>query len=553
MSSDLTIRRGPTALVVGAGPVGLLAASELTRHGLSCRVVDPKAGPTDESRAMAIHARTLEILDALGEVRAFLERGRILRGMTLHRSDGRNAATVDVAAALKARGTPFPMILSLPQGQTEELLLDRLTRLGGSVDWGTRLIGLAQDQGGVVAELENASGGRESFRTDWLIGCDGAHSAVRHALGLSFAGAAYEEAFYLADVKIHWELPDDLGHILPLPDGPVLALPFRDPGRWRLVGLSGPTVPPGLPAAAEYFQGALRRGGFPSVQVTDPSWASAFRIHRRVADRFRVDRCFIAGDAAHIHSPAGGQGMNTGLQDVMNLSWKLGLVAAGNAPVGLLDSYEAERRPVVVGVLNRTDRITRLITLRNPLVMAARDAMLGLVAGLGFVRRRAAAELSQLGVNYEGSPIVAEDAHCHAPGPKPGDPAPDVSLGQMVDGEGPSTLYQTFQGTGHAILLFSGTPSDLPLLARASEIAAAFGPGQVVARYVSRAKDATPPPGSTLLHDPEGKIRAAFEVSGASLYLIRPDTYVGYRALPPDPDGLEIYLTGLLGKPREGS
>ncbi|MGE3819839.1 MAG: FAD-dependent monooxygenase [Isosphaeraceae bacterium] len=532
---------GPTALVVGAGPVGLLAASELIRHGLDCRVVDPKAGPTptDESRALAVHARTLEILDTLGEAEAFLARGRAIRGTSLHRSDGGIAATVDVAAALRARGTPFPMILSLPQGRTERLLLDRLRRLGGSVEWGTRLSGLQQNGAGVLADLETGTGATETFRADWLIGCDGAHSAVRHALGLSFSGAVYAETFYLTDATLDWKISDDHAHLLPLPDGPVLALPLPDPGRWRLVALSGPDVSPGLSAATDYFQGVLRRGGFASVRMTDPTWASTFRIHRRVVDRFRVGRCLIAGDAAHIHSPAGGQGMNTGLQDAMNLAWKVGLVASGVAPEGLLDSYEAERRPVVAGVLRRTDRITRLVTLRNPVAKAARDAILGLVTGLAFVRRRAAAELSQLDVNYEGSPIVAEDAPCHAPGPRPGDRAPDLALGEGVE----SRFYQMLRGTEHTLLLFPGAPADAPALARASEIAGAVAPGRVIRHLVTEAKDATPPPGASPLHDPEGRIRRGFGVSGASLYLIRPDTYVGYRALPPDPTGFERYLT----------
>ena len=196
----------------------------------------------------------------------------------------------------------------------------------------------------------------------WLIGCDGARSTVRHALNLEFEGAEYDETFLLADLRIEWERPDDEATIIFAKEVQIGAFPLPEPGRWRLVDASGAVGTDDPPRAVERFQSLLNANGFPHARLSEPVWVSSFRIHRRVVDRFRSGNCLVAGDAAHIHSPAGGQGMNTGIQEACNLAWKLGLVHAGVArdPAGLLDSYGAERRPIALDVLRGTDLATRL-------------------------------------------------------------------------------------------------------------------------------------------------------------------------------------------------
>ncbi len=552
----------PEVLVVGAGPVGLTMACELARHGVACRIVDASPGPTDQSRALGIQARTLEVCKNVGIVDEVLARARKMHGVGAFSGDRRVA---HITFDLEGLETPYPYLLVLQQSETERLLVDRLKTHGFEVERRTKLTGLTQDGSGVTATLVDAEGHSSESRTPWLIGCDGARSVVRKGLGLPFDGVDYEESFLLADVRLAWDRPDDEMTILLTPEGPVVAFPLPEPGRCRLIHASNGTVEesdaePGH--VVSRFQTLIRQHGRPEAVVSDPGWTSAFKIHRRVAGRFREGRCFVAGDAAHIHSPAGGQGMNTGIQDAYNLAWKLGLVVRGASPDSLLDSYSPERRSVAAGVLRETDLMTRVITLRSDIAMDIRNHLMGLLGEFDFVARRVSKALSELGVEYHASPIVHEDlgeSFLSAPGdrldfragPHPGERVPDVHLEPPPDRDGPLRLFEVLRGTKHTLLLFEGAhglkePRPFEEVLRVARTHS----GEIETILVARG-DLAPPSiawdGPTLF-DHLGELHRRFGARGPCLYLIRPDGYLGYRAIPPDAGKLADYLEKIFGK-----
>jgi 2-polyprenyl-6-methoxyphenol hydroxylase-like FAD-dependent oxidoreductase len=553
------------ALVVGAGPVGLAMASELIRHGVPCRIVDENAGPTDQSRALGVQSRTLEVFEGMGVVGEALARGKRLHGLNAYEAGKR---IVHVGLDFEGLETPYPFVLILPQGQTERILIDHLAARGTTVERRTRLVGFVQDGSGVSATLAGEDGAERTVRTRWLIGCDGARSTVRHALGLPFEGAEYEERFLLADARVDWDVPDDEIHFVFTAEGPVGAFPMPEPGSWRLIDATGAVQTDDPAQVTARFQAILRQNGHPAVVVRDPAWVSSFRIHRRVVGAFRAGRCFLAGDAAHIHSPAGGQGMNTGIQDAYNLAWKLGLVAAGAAGEALLDSYNAERRPVATDVLRGTDWLTRVVTLRSPVGEAIRNHLAATLSEFEFVQRRATQGLSELRVGYRGSPIVAEDRASlvrslwpagHGPGlgayldfgaaPHPGDRVPDVPL-HPASGGGPSRLFEVLHGPRHKLLTFEGASRPDDFRGRMEAIA-----GLVRDRFAnlidpfivihSDAPTEALPAGLAPLSDSSGLLHRRFGAGSDCLYLIRPDGYVGYRAQPADADRLDAYLRRL--------
>lgn len=525
-------------LVVGAGPTGLMMASELARHGAPCRVIDRSPHATTESRAVGIHARTLEVFDDLGVAEAFLAAGLKVHGLNLY-GDGRRL----VHLSLDELHSPYPFVLDLPQSDTERLLAEHLARFGVRVEREVELTAMEQDAGGVSATLRRADGNEEQVRTPWIVGCDGAHSTVRHAVGMPFEGATYDECWGLADVKVQWDLPHDEMHVFFTEDGLLAAFPL--PGdRWRLIAETHAAGEPGaLPApTAEEFQEQLARRGPKGAALSDPIWLAAFRIHHRKAAHYRSGRAFIAGDAMHIHSPAGGQGMNTGLQDAYNLAWKLALVQAGRAPVSLLDSYDAERLPVATTLLKMTDAATKIGTLRNPVTEVIRNRVYPFLAQQEVVQQRIATRVAELDINYRRSPIVAEHlGGFHLPfagvGPRAGDRAPDAGPLRLPDGT-TGRLFDALRGTQHVALLFPGRGDGLDALA---EIAAPYADVLRVFRIAENGgRDAE-------LRDAEGAVRQRYAGDAACLYVIRPDGYVGFRSVPPDAGALHGWLARVFG------
>ncbi|SMB94736.1 FAD-dependent monooxygenase [Deinococcus hopiensis] len=406
-------------LIAGAGPTGLLLACELQRLGLRVRVVDPKAGPTRESRAMVVQARTLEIYDQLGLAEEAVRQGHPVSGLNAWSGDDFLGG---LPFGVVGRGqTPYPYILSLEQSKNEALLYTHLRALGGEVDWGWALEDFSQDAGGVRITLGGPNGGVRSVRAAYLCGTDGAHSPVRHLLGLPFDGERSPRTLFVADVTTTGALDNaDLSLKLSA-SSLLLTFPLASSGRGdnrlRLIGM-----PPAgeLEGSTPTFEDvrALVRDVF-GIEVSQVRWFSHYRVSHRVARHFRTGRVFLLGDAAHVHSPVGGQGMNTGLGDAHNLGWKLAAVLKGQASPGLLDTYGAERRPFAQSLVRTTDRAFRLISSDTPLSRRLRTRLLPAVlrrlgAGRGrkqdsdgpnTLGRLAFRMVSQLRLSYPHSPL----------------------------------------------------------------------------------------------------------------------------------------------------
>ncbi|GJD54085.1 Flavin-dependent monooxygenase [Methylobacterium crusticola] len=521
-------------LVVGAGPVGLTLACELARHGVRCRIIDRAPQPLPYCRAIGVTPRTLEVWDDMGLAREMIDAGIWLTGL---RSIIHERPPVD--APNPALDLPYAA-LGLPQYETERILTRQLERYGHLVERGVSLSALRQDGSGAAARIEREGRVSKEASFRYVVGCDGAHSAVRRLLGIAFEGEAYPWPFMLGDVRIGWDVPYGMSvRALRLvqggPPAMFIAIPLPEPGRYRVSMLaSAGLVPAG--GSEHGIQAELKGPSLDELQavaddllpdrprLSDLRWSSVFRISMRLAAAYRQGCGFIAGDAAHIHPPTGGQGMNTGIQDAYNLAWKLALVIRGHASEALLDSYEAERRPVGADVVART---------------RAASESYGREQG-GAPDRRIE---TQVLVSYRGMEWVRDDAD-GAEGPAAGDRAPDVS-GLMRQGLGfPLRLHDVLRGTEHVLIIHLGetAPPDV-----VSDLSAwlrqihSHSCGHL--RTVTVAGVTGPPSGPevTQLGDPAGAFAKAYGAE-ATAFLVRPDGYIGWRGRSWQESGLKRHL-----------
>lgn len=552
-------------LVVGAGPTGLTLAAELLRRGLTVRVIDQAEAPSPHSRAVGVHARTLEILQGLGLADALIARGQKVHGATLW-SGGEALARVDFAEL----DTAFPFILCAPQPETEAVLQAHLERLGGAVERGTALRSFWQDGCGVTAELARGEA-TETARAAWMVGCDGAHSVVRRGLELPFEGDTYEDRFFLADLRIAWDTRDDRISTFFSDEGVVACFPLPA-GRWRLV-LSAPEGDEGdaAPTMSELEALFARRVGA-GATLSDLAWSARFRIHCRQVRSYRDDRVFLAGDAAHIHSPFGGQGMNTGIQDAHNLAWKLSQVHRGLARGRLLDSYHDERHAVGQSVLRGTDVATKVGTVKQPAARAVRNQVARVLTSFEVIQQRVAREVAELTVGYERSALSAEHGQgilrgrlgTAAGGETPtvasirsfdqaaraGQRAPDGKVTRAGE-SGTRTLLSALDDRRWNLLLFDGRSASADGYARFAAIASAVRDryGDAVDVTVVTPRAARPgelPEGIAVLLDPDGELERAYGAETECAYLLRPDLYVGFREQPTDAARVLAYLRPLL-------
>jgi len=384
-------------LIVGAGPVGLFAANECARHNLRYRIIEERASQSEHSKALAIFPRTLEIFDMAGIVMPFLEKANRVTQVAVMICD-RTLAHMKFAPD----ETPYSFIAMVPQDVTERLLVEELRRKGGTVEYETKFISAEQDDHGVNVTLEER-GESIQCRATVVIGCDGAHSTVRHQLNLPFEGAEYQASFLLADVETNTSLPADEMQLCPSEFGPVAIFPMSDTRR-RVVATVD-NIEGDVPSLV-LVRKILAQRAPSAIEARGLHWSSYFRIHHRQVARLRELRTFIAGDAAHIHSPFGGQGMNTGLHDIWNLIWKLDLFLKGDGKQELLDSYSTERLPVIKNVIETTDLLTKVMGTPNKLAQALRDVVIPMVSRLAPFQHAFVQRLSELGIAYQGSPIV---------------------------------------------------------------------------------------------------------------------------------------------------
>ncbi|MGW8763475.1 FAD-dependent monooxygenase [Streptomyces sp. NPDC055815] len=425
-------------LVVGAGPTGLATACTLLRHGVECRVVDRRGGPASEPKALILWSGALEILRRIGVAGQLRDRSLALAGAS-YWSRGRRVGAVRFGAL---EGTAFPAPLCVPQSVTESVLYERLLELGGQVDWNTEVTGVrTAPAGGAAAEVDLA--GRRDDRTEeaaprWLIAADGAHSRVREAVGIPFEGGAYARDFLLGDGEYAGRLPEDEVQYHLTPHGVLVVVPL--PGGGHRVFFDREPAGETRPPTERELQRHLDERGPDGWSLERTWWRSTFRVHTKVAASFRSGGVFLAGDAAHCHSPAGGQGLNTGVQDGFDLGWKLAAVARGADPV-LLDSYETERRPAALRALKNSDRQTKLWMLRSGLRRTVRDRVLTLATRSGALDRKLVPELAQIAPDLTGSPAVPGRLDA-APGARPA-PGPRPQAGRRL----PDTVWEPLAGT----------------------------------------------------------------------------------------------------------
>jgi 2-polyprenyl-6-methoxyphenol hydroxylase-like FAD-dependent oxidoreductase len=514
-------------LVVGAGTTGLTMACELSRHGVPVRIIDKLASINPHCRATTLHARTLEIFYDLGVVEEILARGNKVLGMSqfangerfMHSSGGE-------------LDSPYPFAVMLEQCRTEAALEGLLRTLGVEVERETELIGISERPESVAATIQGPDGPETVVETPWLIGCDGAHSRIRHLNHIHFPGEEDPHQYVIADVLMETAFEHDEMYSFLTDQGILLFFPLPNQ-RWLVVA----DVPAHHDATKEQptlqeVQTVVTQRGRDSIVISDPRWLTYFRINYRAASHYRHDRIFLAGDASHIHSLVGGQGMNTGIQDAYNLAWKLALVYHGRAPLSFLDSYEKERRPVAEDVVKTTRILTeRLEAFSNLSSQQRRRLYIDMVVPPE-VAKRLARHNEQLDLNYSKSPICCEREGSHfgktrfSAGPRPGEEAFDAR--PLLRDQRPTTLFELLRGPKHTLILFPGANHEANSWHRLFELAEsmeAAADGLINTFFVTvepASVPSNPHLSGRVILDPERSLHYRYGAESECLYLIRP-------------------------------
>jgi 2-polyprenyl-6-methoxyphenol hydroxylase-like FAD-dependent oxidoreductase len=505
----------PEVLIVGAGPTGLVLAIWLTRLGVRVRIVDRNAEPSTTSRAVAVQARVLEMYAQLGLAAPVVAAG--VRAEALNLWVGRRRAAHVPIGPIGEGLTPFPFVLIYPQDAHERLLIAELARLGVSIERSTTLAAMTQDDGAVHATLRTGDGREVSFDASYIAGCDGAHSGVRQALAIDFPGGTYSRYFYVADVQGSGPTTDHEVHVALDTADFLIVFPMKGDGRTRLIGVAPDRASPGDHDVRfqDVSHVALEQLG---VTVSHVNWFSTYHVHHRVASRFRDRRAFLLGDAAHIHSPVGGQGMNTGISDAINLSWKLAAVLKGEGAAQLLDTYEPERIAFARRLVATTDRLFTLVTAQGKLAAFVRAKIVPRLApimlSVGAVRRFMFRTVSQIVIDYRHSPVSAGGAG----GVHGGDRLPWIRTGEHDN-------FSPLTAISWQLHVYGTASSDVADTARALGIPLHVFPWSPDAASAGLARNA--------------------------LYLVRPDGYVGFAGMAADSAELRRYAEawGLHGSP----
>ncbi|MGQ3892808.1 FAD-dependent monooxygenase [Legionella sp. CNM-4043-24] len=520
----------PDVLVVGAGPVGLFCANELIRQGLTCRILDKKSSLSEHSKALGIHIRTLDVLQDTGFLDAFLAKGLAVHGLTL-KSSGHCLASLD----FKNIGSSRDYLIDLPQDQSEAILYQGLLDKGVQVEWQTELLNMEQTADQVIARIRQADGSETDIHADWIIACDGAHSRLRHLIHADFAGSAYEQNWWLADLHINWSLPEDRMMLNASLQGPLACFPMGNK-RYRLV-MTAPDDNPS-PGLAD-IQQAFNVRSSDAALLSDPVWITPFSIHHRQIQQYRHQRLFFCGDAAHIHSPMGGQGLNTGIQDVYNLVWKLALVQQGNAADSLLDSYHEERYPVGKAVLKKTDAMTRMLLIKQPFLLAMRNRLIHLLASFSAFRRMMARDLAELNISYAKSPIVKSMGRKTRL--KAGEYAPHMLLKNLQD-RSHLTLNEICADNQHHLFLFVGKEDRVSKTSMKAAVLAPKFRNVLQVHVILLDTPSVYPESLSIWIDVNQSIHQQFRLEAPTAMLIRPDKYIGLVQSPMNLVDLQAWL-----------
>jgi 2-polyprenyl-6-methoxyphenol hydroxylase-like FAD-dependent oxidoreductase len=537
-------RHDVDVLVVGAGPTGLALATQLQRFAVTFRLVDRSLDRAHESRALAVQARTLELFDTIGVAEPLMARGNASMRLALHLG-AREVVVVELGAA-RATDTRFPFILFVSQAETEDLLGTHLARLGIRMERGVELAELEPQADAVRCVLRHPDARAETVRARYVIGCDGAHSTVRRAAGFSFEGGSYPQEFVLGDVEADGPLTPDAVNPFVGGGGIAMFFPLKRPRTWRVIAMAASRTRLNHASSDEPLMTELSLPELQlivdaptegSVRVRDPAWLARFHLHHRQTARYRAGRVFLAGDAAHIHSPVGGQGMNTGIQDAWNLAWKLALVSRGAATSELLDTYDAERWPVGRFLLRYTDRIFATFTRAMSAGTVAtwvREVVVPHVAPRvmsgPWLRGAAFRFVSELGIRYRASPLAEEGAPRLRRGPRAGDRLPDARL---TMGGSPVSLQRAVAGPHFTLLLCGDRGRWLPVVR---------GRPRAIRDALVKVLHLSSSPGDGTLVDVGGDTATLLGVEDGAQYLIRPDGHIGFRCAGYDLSALDVYL-----------
>lgn len=510
---------GTDVLVVGAGPTGLMLANQLARRGVRPLIIDRHSGPAQETRAMAVQARTLEIYAGMDIAEEALSLGTVAAAANMW-TNGRWSARVpfgDIGKDL----SPFPFVLMLGQDDNERIMGARLRELNVAISWNTELVALDQQPSHVEATLKQADGSLRTLRVKWLAGCDGARSPVRELNGIGFPGAPYEHTFFVADTIASGSMKAGELNVYFWKDGFHLFFPMRGADHWRVIGILPEHLRQAEAVTFDQVAPSIGREAGADLVFKACSWFSTYRIYHRAAERFRDRRCFLLGDAAHIHSPAGGQGMNTGLQDAYNLAWKLALVVQQRADPLLLDSYEEERVPVAQRLLQTTDRAFQLVVSEGWFPVLLRTKVIARVAAAAMrfapIRRFVFRTVSQVGIRYPESRLTASAADLPKGAPAPGDRFPWLRI-EIERHGGARDLYQQLDDRCFNLLAFGQSAAAEDMHCDLMQI-------HVIPR--------------SAMNDAE---LARAKVPCPSFYLLRPDGHVGMCGTRLDAKAVTRYL-----------
>jgi len=508
-------------IIVGAGPTGLSLACQLTRYGIDFVVIDKKDGVTPYSKALGVHARTLEIYEQIGLAAEAVEKGTVAGKVRLLEG-GEIIGEVDlsnIGAGLSA----YPYMLVLEQSENERLLYEYLQTHGGDVLWQTELKSFSQNESGITTTVSKDPGESQLIEGKYLVGCDGPKSPVRHALGLSFEGSTFERIFYVADVQIDWKFSHDALHVCLTRNAVVAFFPMPGEKRWRIVG----AFPEGFDKEEgeilyEEIEARIKEEAELDLDITRVDWFSTYKVHTRHVEKFSAGRCFLAGDSAHIHTPAGGQGMNTGIQDAYNLAWKLAHVLKDSAAERILNTYNEERLPNARRLLQTTDRMFNLAAgtdwFLNVIRTTVFPPMAKFILSFDVIKKRFFPLISQIGISYRDSSLSEHD----------GDDEFEVKAGDrmpyfLVDGK---SIYDKLREPKFHLLTFSDGEGDYQR--DAGEVARAFPSlldHEIVPIYPHLAE--------------------VFGVSKAFTVLLRPDNHIGLISTENSSSRIMAYLKHL--------
>ena len=503
-------------LIVGAGPTGLALACQLIRYGIDFVIIDKKETTTPHSKAIGVQARTLELYEQIGLADKLIGLGTIAEKARMF-AGGKVRGEINFPEL--GRGlSPYPFLLLVEQGKHETLLYEHIRSNGHDVKWQTSLESFSQDEASVTASVKDAQGETETIQSKFLVACDGAKSLVRHDLGLAFGGSTFERMFYVADVQLNWEYGHDALQVFLMRNSLLAFFPMTGERQYRIVG----TFPEEFSkdegdVLYEEIEERIKLDAELDLDITKVNWFSTYKVHTRHVDKFSVGRCFLAGDSAHIHSPAGAQGMNTGIQDGYNLAWKLAMVLMGNSSTELLTTYNEERLPNAETLTKTTDRFFGLAAGPNPFLVFARLYVFPYIANMAFslnaVKGFVFPRISQIAINYRGCALSQENGYFTI---KAGDRMPWFEV------EGASIYDRLHKPVFHLLVFFDGKTEIPPLPDDLMQEWEGLIDSTVISLYPN--------------------IAEIFGTKESFFVILRPDNYIGLISNDFSPDVVRSYL-----------